>query len=145
MIIIFFYRAEGTDSTFILESLMRNLVSKVNDCVSLSVSKQLVLSSSLINMRKFSMQESRQSATKQNGGRVKRKIEGECQEEKQSRSINNQVKVQNSLASINDCDKRSKKVRPKAYATVRMKEGKDYEFFASTVPSEVSNLGQLSF
>lgn len=69
MTIIFFLRSGGTDLTFILEFFIR----KVNYYLSLSISKQLVLTSSLINMRKFNMQESRESAAKQNGGQVKRK------------------------------------------------------------------------
>ena len=56
---------------------MRVLADKVNYCVSLSISKQLVLSSSLISMRKFSMQESRESATnqKRRTGKEKRGLE----------------------------------------------------------------------
>ena len=56
---------------------MRDLADKVNYCVSLSISKQLVLSSSLISMRKFSMQESRESATNQKWrtGKEKRGLE----------------------------------------------------------------------
>ena len=44
---------------------MRNLADQVNYCVSLSISKKLVLSSSRMSMRKFSMQESRESTAKQ--------------------------------------------------------------------------------
>ena len=64
MIIIFFFREGGTDLKLVLESLVRNLAHKVNYCVSLSVSKQLVLPSSLISTHKFSMQKSRETATK---------------------------------------------------------------------------------
>lgn len=66
MIIIFFFREGGTDLklVLVLESLVRNLAHKVNYCVSLSVSKQLVLPSSLISTHKFSMQKSRKTATK---------------------------------------------------------------------------------
>ena len=73
MTIIFFLRSGGTDLTFILEFFIRNPAKKVNYYLSLSISKHLVLTSSLINMRKFNMQESRESVAKQNGGQVKRK------------------------------------------------------------------------